>query len=353
MAARGKGAVEPAGAQTDAHPSISGAVRPPKITVINYDQGEMSEAVVTSAEECAAFKHKATVTWINVDGIYDVDLVTRFGQVFGLHSLVVENILDTDQRAKMEDYGEYVYVVLKTLSSGDRRSEVESEQFSIILRQGVLLSFQEREGDVFGPVRDRIRNGKGRIRAMGADYLCYALVDAIVDHYFVICERLGERIEAIQDELIGDPSPRRLRELHDLRRQVLQVRRSLWPLREVVGALARGDARIISEPTEAYLRDVHDHIVQVVDTVETFREALGSMADIYLSSISNRMNEVMKVLTIIATIFIPLTFVAGVYGMNFQHMPELSWRYGYLGVLLVMASVAAVMMLYFKRKGWL
>jgi magnesium transporter len=233
------------------------------------------------------------------------------------------------------------------------REEVVVEHVSLILGPSFVISFQERPGDVFGPTRERIRGGKGRVRKMGADYLAYCLADAIVDGYFAVLENLGDRIEDVESILVSNPSNDTLRAVHHLKRENLLLRKSVWPLREVINGLDRSESELITDPTHVYMRSVYDHSIQVIDTMETFRDMLAGMLDTYLSSLSNRMNEVMKVLTIIATIFIPLTFVAGIYGMNFQSMPELAWPWGYPAALAVMAIVAAGMVYYFRRKKWL
>jgi magnesium transporter len=230
---------------------------------------------------------------------------------------------------------------------------IRPEQFSLILRENCIITFQEVHGDVFAGVRERLRKSKGRIRKAGADYLAYALMDAVVDHYFIVLEKFGDRIELHEEELVTRPTPRTLQNLHDMKREMLVFRKQIWPLRELIGGLAKGESSLIRESTVVYLRDVYDHTIQVIDTVESFRDILSGMLDIYLSSISNRMNEVMKVLTIIATTFIPLTFIAGIYGMNFEYMPELKWPWGYFGVLGTMGAIAVVMVIYFRKKGWL
>ncbi|MHC4592054.1 MAG: magnesium/cobalt transporter CorA [Planctomycetota bacterium] len=323
------------------------------LTVFDFDESACREHSIEQASECAAFRDSPTVTWINVDGVHDVSLIEDIGRLFGLHPLVLEDIANTGQRPKMEDYEDHVYVVLKMLSYDEESAQVAAEQVSLILAQNVVVSFQEREGDVFDGVRDRIRSAKGRIRKMGADYLVYALLDAIVDSYFVLCEILGEMAEPLQEELVAEPSPRTLQAIHGLKAEVLFLRKALWPLREVVGGLARTESELFEDSTRLYLRDVYDHTIQVIETIETYRDMVSGMVDIYLSSVSNRMNQVMKVLTIIATIFIPLGFIAGVYGMNFQRMPELAWRWGYPFALGVMLAVAGVMLLYFRKRGWI
>jgi magnesium transporter len=324
-----------------------------RIGVIDYDQVRFEEKEAVSVEECFAYKDKESVTWINVEGIHDVDVLRMLGEGFGLHPLTMEDILNTDQRPKLDDYGEYLFIVLKMFHYDDVENEILAEQVSLIVGRGFVISFQESGGDVFNPVRDRIRNNKGRVRMMGADYLAYALMDSVVDGYFLIMEKFGGNIEVLEDELISDPGPGTLEELHILKRELIFFRRSVWPLREVVRGLETGASSLIQEGTGIFLRDVYDHAIQVIETVETFREMLSGMLDIYLSNVSNRMNQVMKVLTIIATIFIPLTFIAGIYGMNFRYMPELEWRFGYFVVLVVMAFIGVLMVIYFRMKRWL
>ena len=324
-----------------------------RITVIDYDERNYQERQVDRVEECFQFKATPTVTWINIDGLHDVKIIEEIGKHYDLHPLTLEDILHTGQRPKFEDLDSYLLVVLMMLRFDEENQMVLSEQVSLVLGSNFVISFQENIGDVFEQIRDRIRNAKGRIRKMGADYLMYALLDAVVDNYFGILEKLGEKIESLEEELVGDPSERTLQQIHSLKREMVFLRKSVWPLRELISGLERSESDLIEESTGVYLRDVYDHTIQVIDTVESFRDMVSGMLDIYLSSISNRMNAVMKVLTIIATIFIPLTFVAGIYGMNFEYMPELKWHWGYATVWLVMLVVAGVMILYFKRKKWL
>jgi magnesium transporter len=319
-----------------------------KITLIEYDDTHYQEKEV-APEECFLAHHTA-VTWINVDGVHQVDIVEKLGEHFSIHPLVLEDIVTAGQRPKVEDYGNYLYIVMKVIS-GDK--EIYTEQISFILGETYLISFQEKESTISDTVKERIKKGTGRIRKMGADYLCYALIDTLVDDYFVILESLGEHIEDVEESLLTDPSPETLHSIQWLKKEMMGLRKSVWPLREVISTLERGESPLVTKTTTVYLRDVYDHTIQVIDTVETFRDMLSGMLDIYLSSISNRMNEVMKVLTIIATIFIPLTFVAGIYGMNFIYMPELQYRWGYPAVLVVMGIVGVVMVLYFRRKKWL
>jgi magnesium transporter len=325
-----------------------------KIRTITYDERHVQEQTPQTVEECLPPEDQAGVTWINVDGLHETEALGKLGERLGLHPLVAEDILNTDQRPKMEDYGDYLFVVLKSLYHVDEQSrEPEIEQISLVLGPNYVLSFQEREGDEFDPIRERIHSDKGRVRKTGADYLLYALIDLIVDQYFVVLERLGDRMESLEEELIADPTTETLHLIHHLKQEMAFLRKSMWPLREVIGGLERSESPLIHESTALYLRDVYDHTIQVIDAVETFRDMLSGMLDIYLSSLSNRMNEVMKVLTIIATVFIPLTFIAGVYGMNFGYMPELEWPWGYPLVWFVMIVIAALMVLYFRKKRWL
>jgi len=324
-----------------------------RITVIDYDEQNFQESQVANIEDCFPFKATPTVTWINVDGLHDTTIIEKLGKHFDLHPLILEDILHTAQRPKYEDYGNYIFVVLRMLSFSDENEVIKSEQVSLILGSNFVISFQEKVGDVFEQIRDRIRNAKGRVRKMPPDYLMYALLDAVVDGYFGILEKLGENIEAMGEELVSEPTQKTLQQIHNLKRQMISLRKSVWPLRELIGGLQRSESSLIKQDTNIYLRDVYDHTIQVIDTVESFRDTVSGMLDIYLSSISNRMNAVMKVLTIIATIFIPLTFIAGIYGMNFKYMPELEWRWGYGLVLIVMMMVVVIMLIYFKRKKWL
>jgi magnesium transporter len=323
-----------------------------EITIIEYDEAQFQEREVETIEECFPLGDKPAVKWIDVDGLHEVEILERLGDCFGFHPLVLEDILNTGQRPKMEDLGEYVFVVLRMLSS-DANSGVDSEQVSILLGPDFVVSLQEREGDVFDPIRERIRTGRGRVRRKGADYLAYTLLDAVVDRYFIVLEQLGDRIELLEDELVTRPTTETLQAIHDLKSEMIFLRKSVWPLREAISGLERGESSLIQESTGIYLRDLYDHTIQVIDTVETLRDMVSGMLDIYLSSVSNRMNEVMKVLTIIATIFIPLTLVVGIYGMNFQYMPELAWRWGYPMVWAVMAVIGALMLAYFRRQRWL
>jgi magnesium transporter len=329
-------------------------VEEPKITIFDFDDQHVEEREIKVIEECFVFREKPTITWINVEGVHKVEIIEKLGECYGFHPLMLEDILNTDQRPKMEIYGNYIYIVLKMIYDGDINHLIEMEQVSLILGSNFVISFQEgREGDVFNPVRERIRSGKGLIRKMGADYLAYSLLDTIVDNYFLILEKLGEKVELIEEELVTHPTTKTLQEIQKFKNEMIFVRRAVWPLREVISGMGRKESPLIKETTEIYLRDVYDHTVQVMDTIEIYREMLSGMLDIYLSSISNRLNSVMKVLTIIATIFMPLTFIAGIYGMNFKYMPELEWRWGYPAIWLFVFIIGISMLIYFRKKKWL
>lgn len=324
-----------------------------RITVLDYDESQFQEREIKAVEECYSFKETATVTWINMDGIHLVENIEKIGKHFGIHPLVQEDIVHTEQRPKMEEFDDHLYIVLRMISYDEVKKTTVSEQVSLIVGPNYVISFQERRGDIFDSIRERIRNFKGRIRKMGADYLAYTLLDTVVDHYFLVLEKFGETLEDIEDELVSNPHPQDLHEIHRLKREMIFLRKSVWPLREVVNNLERVESSLIKDTTHIYLRDVYDHTIQIIDTVETYRDMLSGMHDTYLSSVSNRMNEIMKVLTIIATIFIPLTFIAGIYGMNFQFMPELGWKWGYFVVWGIIIVVVLGMLNFFRRKKWL
>ncbi len=321
------------------------------ITIIDYDADHFEEHSCETVEDCFAFKHSKTVTWINIDGIHDVSLIEKLGKHYDIHPLVLEDILHTGQRPKLEDFESYLYIVLKMLHQTGQ--QIDAEQVSLILGDNVVISFQEKKGDVFDIIRDRIRTGKGRIRKMKADYLAYCLLDAIVDNYFLILERFSDHLEELEDIVLADPTPETLQAIQRVKRDLIFLRKSIWPLREVISVLHRTESRLIQKGTGIFLRDVYDHTIQVIDSIESFRDVNSGMFDIYMSSVSNRMNEIMKVLTIFAAIFIPLTFIAGIYGMNFQYMPELAWKEGYFGVLALMLLVGVTLVVYFRRKKWL
>jgi magnesium transporter len=323
------------------------------IELIGYDQDSIEEQRFTTVDECLPHLERPGITWVNVEGVHNVDIIRHLGGQYNLHPLVLEDIVNTVQRPKIEDYDSYLFIVLRMLRPTGTGG-FTSEQLSIILSDNHLFTFQEGiQGDVFNTVRERIRNGKGKIRGMGADYLAYALIDAIVDSYFSVLEDLGERIVNLEEELTAMPDRSTLHMINEIKKEIIFLRKAVWPLREAVSFLERGDSQLLSDATRLYFRDVYDHTVQVIDTVETYRDLLSGMFDLYLSSISNRTNEIMKFLTVIGTIFMPLTFLVGVYGMNFKHLPELEWHNGYFMLWGLMLALAAAMIIYFRRKRWL
>jgi len=323
------------------------------ISIINYDRENLTEKELLSIEETCKHKDSPPVNWININGLHDVNMVEKVGQHFDIHPLTLEDIVSTGQRPKVEDFETYLFVVLKMLTFDEQAAHISSEQISLVLGEHYLLSFEEQKADVFDPVRQRIRQAKGRIRRAGCDYLAYALTDAVVDQYFVVLEKLGEKIEDLEEELLKAPSVATLETTHRLKREMLYFRKQVWPLREVLNSLVKDQSNLIEEATQVFLRDVYDHTIQVVDTIESLRDLLSGLQDLYLSTISNRMNEVMKVLTIMATIFIPLTFIAGIYGMNFKFMPELEWKWSYPVLWVVLVAIFISMLFWFKRKRWL
>ncbi|MBI2581867.1 magnesium/cobalt transporter CorA [Candidatus Woesearchaeota archaeon] len=323
----------------------------PKIYLIDYNKDKIEEKVVKNVEECFPFRKTSTVTWINIDGIHNSKIIGDLGKEFGFHPLLLEDIMNTEQRPKMDDFEDHIFITLKLLMYNNRH--ITTEKISIIIGTNFVISFQEHEGDIFDPIIKRIRENRGKTRKMGPDYLAYSLLDAVVDHYFVVLERLGEKIEDLEEESITNPHPETIRALHQLKREMISLRRYIWPLRDVISGILRSGSKLIKKTTLIYLRDVYDHTVQVMDSIETFRDILSGMMDVYLSNISNKMNEIMKVLTIIGTIFFPLTLVTGIYGMNFDVMPELRWKYGYFIVLGFMALVAGFMLYYFRKRNWI
>ena len=324
----------------------------PRITVLDYDDVQLREKQLESIEEVFPLKDSPTTTWLNIDGIHDMELIEKIGVHFNIHPLILEDIVNSGQRPKTDDFDAYNYFVLKMLYLDQQSDEVRSEQVSLVLGNNYLISFQETEDDVFAQVRERIRKGKRRIRKNGCDYLAYALIDAVVDHYFVILESIGATMESLEEDLLTEPTQETLQSIHELKRELIYMRKQVWPLREMINTVLRGELSLVREETIMFFKDVYDHTIQIIDTIESYRDVLSGMLDLYLSTISNRMNEVMKVLTIIATIFIPVTFVAGIYGMNFKYMPELEWKWGYLAVWGIIVTIVLVMIGYFRRKKW-
>jgi magnesium transporter len=323
-----------------------------RLRLFEYDTERLSEETLESVSGAFPTRDNPPVGWLNVDGLHDMEILEELRDHFGIHPLAMEDVVTLGHRAKMEEYEGYVLLVLPMLSFDEDSLTVHAEQLSLILGPTWLLTFQERFGDVFEPVRERLRTAHGRIRQRGADYLAYALMDAVVDRYFGILEKLGDLAEDLDQLLMENPAPEILHRINHLKKELLLLRRSVWPLREALSAFARTESELVTESTQVFARDVYDHIIQIIDTVETLRDLTGGMTDLYLSSMGQRTNEVMKVLTIMASIFIPLTFMAGVYGMNFEFMPELHVPWAYPVLWLLMFSVAGGMVWYFRRKGW-
>ena len=326
---------------------------PVRITLFSYDSDRCEERVLRPEEIPGLAVPGQGVLWLDVSGLSDPGVVKAIGERFGFHPLALEDVLNIPQRPKVERYPGHLLVVLREIQYPE-----ETEQLSLFLADRVVVTFQERPGDPFDPLRERIRNGKGRVRSLGADYLAYSLCDAVLDAYFPVLERLGDLVEELQERVMADPVPETLRAIREAKRKLIEVRRAAWPARDAMNELIREESGLILPETKVFLRDCYDHAIQLMDMVETYREMAANLFDEYLSAISNRMNETMKILTIIATIFIPLSFVAGLYGMNFDpqsspfNMPELSWRYGYPAVLLVMAGAAGGMLYWFRSKKW-
>ena len=326
----------------------------PRVSRIYYDGTQIAEEEIKDMAACAGWPDKPGVTWINVEGVHQMQLLEQFGKCFDLHPLVLEDIANTGQRPKVEDYDRYLYIVLRMLSLQPGTQEVVDEQVSLVLGPNFVISFQEGiEGDLFNPIRERLRTAKGRLRRESADYLVYSLIDATVDGYFLLLENLGERIEVLDESMLANTATEASRSIHLLKREMIWLRKAVWPLREAINNLLRAESALVRPSTAVYLKDVYDHTISVIDTVETYRDVLSGMLDNNLSLLTTRLNEVIKVLTVISTIFIPLTFITGVYGMNFRYMPELEWRWGYPVMMAGMAIITIALIIYFRRKKWI
>jgi magnesium transporter len=321
-----------------------------RIRVIDYDADHIEERDLETIDDCLPYQEKPSISWINIDGLHHVDTIEKIGRFFGLHSLILEDIVNTGQRPKMDDLEDSIFIIVKMISYDETKHEVKAEQFSMVLGSNYVISFQEKEGDVLDPVRNRLRKKASRIRKRGADYLAYALLDAIVDNYFIVLERIGEEVEALDEALSEGLTQETMQRIYHFKNELILFRKSVWPLREAIHRLEGVESTLVDDKTVLFFRDIHDHIVQVIENTEALRDMVAGMLDLYLSAVSNRMNEVMKMLTIIATIFIPLTFIAGIYGMNFKYMPELEWPWGYFLVLVLMVVVVVVMIIWFRRK---
>lgn len=324
-----------------------------KLDIIDYSQDNYERFETHNIQDAFDYEDATHITWINVHGLNNANDIVNIGNHFDLHPLIQEDIVTTNQRPKIDEYGEYLFIVFKMLHY-DEAEQLINEHISLVMGKDYVLTFQEAEGDVFNDLRDRLEHGKGRIRGAGADYLMFAILDAVVDNYFTVIEFLSNKIEILEDKLFDDKEdPNITEEIQELKKEVLKIRKAVLPLREVVNRLEKIETPLIEERTNKYIRDLYDHIIQVNESVEIYREMIWGLMDMYMTTISNKMNEVMKVLTIMASIFIPLTFMVGVYGMNFDNMPELHFRYGYFYLWGAMILVFFGMIWYFKRKKWM
>lgn len=325
-----------------------------RISVIDFSRDHVEERRIESLGDILKYKESESVTWVIVEGLVDAEVVGNIGEIFDIHPLVVEDILTAHQRPKFEEYEHYLYIVMKSLLSENEQFEVEDEQVSIVLLEKFVLVFKEKTDELFRPLMQRIATSKGRFRTMGADYLAYAILDIIVDRLFILVDSLDDAINAIEDTLITtEPTKEILLTIQRLKKELIHIRRYVSPIREVMAAMLRSESELIREKTQIYLRDVSDHAIRIIELIESYKDILSSLMDIYISSVSNKMNEVMKVLTVFASIFIPLTFLAGIYGMNFEYMPELKWKFAYPFIWGIFIAVPVLLLAYFKKKKWL
>jgi magnesium transporter len=324
-----------------------------RISVIDYNKEKIREQQVQSIDQALEFIKKDTVTWVTIEGLKNVNIIESVGRLFNIHPLVLEDILNTHQRPKFEEYDDYLYIVLKSLSLGNEKFTVNYEQVSILVLKNVVLTFKEKQDDLFFPLRQRLKNSKGRFRNEGSDYLTYAIIDTIVDQNFFLLDSLDEILDSLEKELLNDPTPKTLASIQRVKRELINIKRSISPLRELLTAILRSESTLIKEKTHIYFRDIYDHILSITDAIESDRDMLSALLDIYLSITSNKMNEVMKILTIFAAIFIPLTFIAGIYGMNFEYMPELTWKWAYPTLWAAFIAIPVILAIYFRRKKWL
>jgi magnesium transporter len=324
-----------------------------RILMMNFNKSRLEKKTVKSIEEIPPYLTPDTVTWVIIDGLKEVAIIDAIGKHFGIHSLVLEDILNTHQRPKFEEFDDYLYIVLKGIALENHDINVIYEQISLLILENIVFTFKEKPDQVLDPIINRLSNGKSHIRSMGPDYLAYIIMDAVVDEYFVLQDRFDEMIETIEDELLVNPTAQTLATIQKIKRELIILRRSVSPLRELLAAIQRSDSALLDERTKRYFTDVYDHAIRIIEAIESYRDLIAGMLDIYLSSISNKMNETMKVLTVFASIFIPLTFIAGVYGMNFEYMPELEWKWSYPILWGVFILISVSLLRYFKKKNWL
>ena len=325
-----------------------------RISVVDYSKENLEEQQIQSIGEIIKYKDSDTVTWVTIEGLANVEIIESIGAIFDIHQLVLEDILNTHQRPKFEEYDDHLYIVLKCLMSEDEDFSVTYEQVSILVLNNFVFVFKEKSDDLLLPVQQRIRNSKGRLRSLGADYLTYAILDTIVDKNFILIDSLDEAVTSLEESLlVSEPTQEFLYRIQALKSELITIRRYVSPVRELMAAMLRSDSELIQEKTQIYLRDVSDHAIRVIESIESYRDMLSGLLEIYISSVSNKMNEVMKVLTVFASIFIPLTFLAGIYGMNFEYMPELRWKWAYPVLWVAFITIPAVLLVYFRKKKWL
>jgi magnesium transporter len=324
-----------------------------RVSVVDYTAERSREFVARSIDDITRYRNTGSVIWVNVEGLINVELIEAIGQQFDIHPLVLEDILNTQQRPKFEQYDDYLFLVFKVIYPADDGVSVNYEQVSILILDDYVFTFKEKQDDIFEPIKARLRNHKGRYRSLGADYLAYAILDTVVDLYLSLQDYMDELIESVEEDLLASPGTETLATIQRIRRELIFIRRSSAPLRELLNGILRSDSLLIGDGTLIYFRDVHDHVLRVTDAFDTYRDMVTGLLDIYNSTISNRMNEIMKVLTVFASIFIPLTFITGIYGMNFAYMPELGWKWSYPLLWVGFILIPVILLVYFKRKKWL
>lgn len=326
----------------------------PKMSVIDYSRETIEEQQIQTIDEILKYKDSTSVTWVIIEGLTDIASIERIGSMFNIHQLVLEDILNTHQRPKFEEYEDYLYIVLRSLVPENEKFFVNDEQVSLIVLNNFVFVFKEKRDDLFQPVQKRIKTSKGRFRSLGTDYLTYAILDTIVDQYFLVIDSLDDAVTSIEDSLLAtEPLPDTLQTIQMMKREIIGIRRKIAPVRELMTGIIRSDSVLINDKTQIYLKDVSDHAIHIIESIESYRDILTGLLDIYISSVSNKMNEVMKVLTVFASIFIPLTFLVGIYGMNFEYMPELKWKWAYPTLWAIFIIIPIVLLTYFKRKRWL
>jgi len=325
-----------------------------RMSVIDYSKENIEERQIQSVDEVLKYRDSETVTWVMIEGLADVGIVESIGVLFNVHQLVLEDILNTHQRPKFEEYDDHLYIVLKCLLSEGEDFSVGYEQISLLLLENFVFLFKEKTDDLFRPVQQRIRSSKSRFRSLGADYLMYSILDTVVDQNFILIDALDNAITSLEEKILAsEPTQSSLNTIQSLKREIIVIRRHVSPVRELMAGILRSESSLIEEKTLIYLRDVSDHVIRVIESIESYREILSGLQEIYFSNVSNKMNEVMKVLTVFASIFIPLTFLVGIYGMNFEYMPELEWKWAYPALWVAFITIPAILLVYFKKKKWL